>query len=65
MMKVRRSIIAFLGWCALAAWYVPVALAQKAGPLAQEPLTASTPMDIHPRAKLHTDLGLLYSRSGN
>ena len=65
MMKARRSIIAFLGWCVLASGYVPVALAQKSEPLPQEPMTASTPKDIHTRAKLHTELGSLYFQSGN
>ena len=65
MMKARRSIIAFLCGLALACGYVPLALAQKSEPLPQEPLTASTPKDVHTRAKLHTELGSLYFQSGN
>jgi type IV pilus assembly protein PilF len=65
MMKARRSIIAFLGCCALACGFVSPALAQKSEPLPQEPLTATTPKDVHTRAKLHTELGSLYFQSGN
>jgi type IV pilus assembly protein PilF len=65
MMKALRSIVAFLGLCALAPGFAPAALAQKSEPLPPETLTAAIPKDIHTRAKLHTELGSLYFQSGN
>jgi type IV pilus assembly protein PilF len=65
MMKVLRGLVAFLCFGATALLTVPFALAQKSVPPPAETLSASTPKDVHTRAKLHTELASLYFQEGN
>jgi type IV pilus assembly protein PilF len=65
MMKALRGLLAFLCFGAVALLTVPLALAQKSVPPPDETFSASTPKDVHTRAKLHTELGSLYFQSGN
>ena len=64
-MTALRRLLALFCFVAMALGAASTALAQKSVPLPSEPLSSSTPKDVHTRAKLHTELGSLYFQNGN
>lgn len=64
-MNALRGLLCFFCSVVVALVAVPSAMAQNSVASPTEPLSSSTPKDVHTRAKLHTELGSLYFQNGN